>query len=639
MIGFFRRFLTSPLALGLLGLVLVAFVVTGVRDPFGGGGAKGTLARVGGVDITEVEFGRLWQRAMANLRESNPKVTPEQAARQGAVDQLFDQTISGRALERFALAQGIAAGPKLLDAEIASIPQFQLAGHFDQRSYEAALAGQHLTDREVRDQLRGDILRRQLLAPLGIGATTPEGAALPYARLILEGRQGLIGVIPSAALTGVAAPTPANLSTFYTQHRAQFTIPERRTFRYALIDAAALGSATAVSYADAAVYYKAHSADYAALDKRQLAQAVVPDEATARRLAQAARAGSFDAAAASIAKLTRADTEIGVRSEKEFAAATSAAVAHAAFSVASGGISDPVKSDFGWHVVKVEAIQPGVGRTIEQARPDIVAALQQDHGTAKLADVSDAVQAALGKGGNFTDLAKKYGLTTVTTPPLTATGGNLAGYVLDPALQPLLSAAFQTDAGEPATVEDLKNGRAALFQVGDVTPPTLPKLTDIQAQVAAVWTAEARARQARTAAEQIVAEVRGGATMAAALANRGLKPPQPVAVRRIDLLRPNAQVPPPIAFLFSLPEGTVRALPAGPQGSYVVQEVKVVRGDPTTAPKIVEGIRQQFAGLAANELADQFARAAAQDVGVKRNAAAIARVRARLAGGADTAQP
>lgn len=621
MISFFRRFLTSPLALGLLALVLIAFVVTGIRTGGVGGGAEpGTLVRVGDRNISENDFDKSWQRAMVRLQATNPKLTPQDAARAGAVDQLLEETVVSRALEGFAAAQGIAAGEKLVSAEIAAIPQFKTAGQFNQRAYEAALQTQHLTDREVREGIRGEILSKQMLAPIGIGAATPEGAAMRYAGLILEAREGLIGLVPAAALTGVPVPTHADLARFYGLHKAQFTIPERRSFRYALIDPAALGSAP-VADTDVAAYYKAHATQYAAIDKRRLAQSVVPDEAAAKQLAATGQT----------------DTEVGFVSEADFAAATSAEVARMAFAAPAGGIAGPVKSDLGWHVVKVEAVQPGQGRSLDVARPEIVATLQKARGQAKLNEVVEKLQAALGKGSNFGDLATRYGLAAVTTPPLTSGGTGPPGFALDPGLTPLLGAAFQVDAGEPPSVEDLK-GRAALFQTAQVTPPTLPPLSQIRDQVAALWTAETRARRALADATAIAKEVNGTSTMAAALAKRGLKPPQPVNVRRIDLMRPNAQVPPPIGFLFTLPAGTTRALPGGIGGAFVVEAVKVTPGNPASTPQIVAGIRQQFAQLAGQELADEFAHAAAVDVGVKRDPAAIARVKARLSGAA-TAQP
>lgn len=640
MIGFFRRFLTSWAALALLALVLIAFVVTGVRDPFGGGGASDSLARVGSANVSEAEFGKLWQRAMAKLRQDNPKITPEQAARQGAVDQILDQTIAARALETFAAGQGIAAGDKMLDAEILAAPAFQIAGHFDQRTYESVLAQQRVTDREVRDGLRGDILRRQLLAPLGAGATTPEGAALPYARLILEARQGLVGIVPASAVRDVATPTQADLIAFYTRHKAAFTIPERRSFSYAVLDPAVLGAATPPTEADIAGYYKAHATQYGATEKRKLAQAIVQDEASAKALAAAARGGQgFDGAAASIAKAAAADTAVGIKTEDEFATIASPEVSRAAFALPKGGVSDPVKSDFGWHVVHVEAIETSAATPVEKARPEIVAALVKEHGATKLADLSDQLTAAAAKGGaTFADLVKRFGLSAQTTPPLAATGAGPTGFVLDPALKPLLTGAFQAEAGEKPSVEDLGQGRAALFQIAEVVPPSLPAMSQIELTVVAAWQGEDRARKLRALAETIAAEVRGGKPLAAALGSRGLSAPQPVNLRRIDLLRPNAQIPPPILTLFTLPQGGVAPLPAGAAGAYVVQALKITPGDPASAPQVVAGVRQQFARLGAEELTEQFARAAQQEVGVRRNAAAIARVRAQLAGGASAAQ-
>src|SRR3546814_2366377 len=61
---------------------------------------------------------------------------------------------------------GFGVSRRQVDAEIASIPAFQIGGRFDQASYEAALAQQNLSDRELRKGLTGDLLRRQVLMPV-----------------------------------------------------------------------------------------------------------------------------------------------------------------------------------------------------------------------------------------------------------------------------------------------------------------------------------------------------------------------------------------------------------------------------------------------------------------------------------------
>jgi peptidyl-prolyl cis-trans isomerase D len=235
-----RKWLGSWVVLAILGLVIVAFIITGIQDPFGGGArGEGVLAHVGAATVTEQESQRLFQRAVDRARETNPDMTTQQAAREGALDQLLGEVIAARALEQFARKQGVVAGDAAVDAEIIRQPAFQFGGRFSQTAYENALKAQGMTDREVREGLAGDLLRRKLLAPLAYAFPIGRGQAEPYAALLLESRAGLIGVVPSQAMTLTAEPTPADLETFYRENRVAFTTPERRGYRYALIDPAA----------------------------------------------------------------------------------------------------------------------------------------------------------------------------------------------------------------------------------------------------------------------------------------------------------------------------------------------------------------------------------------------------------------
>lgn len=639
MIQFFRKALSSWVVLALLAVVLVAFVVTGVGDPFGGGSRAGVMSRVGATDITEAEFTNQWRRAVERIRAQNPQITPEQAAREGGVDALLGELEQARALETFATAQGVRAGAGLVDAEIAAVPSFQFGGRFSQQAYEEALRAQRLTDREVREGLEGDLLRRQLLAPVGAGTKTPVAMADTYARIVLEGRRGLIGVVPTAAMALPPPPTDAALARFYAAEKAAFTLPERRIIRYALIEPT---TAAAPSEAEIAAYYATNAAKYGAIEKRRLAQAVVPDEAVATRLAASAgNAAGFAASARRNGGLAAADIAIGERSESEFAAATNAAVARAAFAAPIGGVTRPIKSDFGWHVVAVEASVGGQATPLAAVRAEIAATLAADRRAAAAAELGDEVQGAMGKGASFADLVARFRLTAVTTPPLTKAGLAADGTRADPALAPILIAAFETDPGDDASLEDLSGGRAALVETSEVIAAELPPLAARRAEVARLWAARAQVDAARTMAQAIAREVSGGKPMAAALAERRLPPPQPVGGRRLDLSRARPdQIPAPVLLLFQLPGGAVRALPdARGQGAFVVQVVAIIAGDPAADPSIVGNARTQLARAQAGEFAQQFARAAAAEAGVKRNAQLVTRVTRRLSGQADASTP
>lgn len=642
MITFLRKALSSWIVLALLGLVLVAFIVTGVQDPFGGGSRSGALATVGGARVTEAEFAQAWQRAIERLRQSDATITPERAAREGAVEQLVDQMLGARGLEAFAQSQGIVAGTRAVDAEIAAVPAFQFGGRFSQQAYEQALASQRLTDREVREGLRGEILRRQLLAPVALETPAARGLAEPYARLLLEQREGLIGVVPTAAMQGAPAPSPEQLTRFYASQRARFTIPERRVFRYAVIDPARLAARVTVGDAEANRFYAANAERFGGIARRRLAQAVVPDQAVARRLVAAARGGQpFAAAAQAVAGLAPGDLALGEQTRAEFAGATNAAVAAAAFTAPVGAVTDPVRSDFGWHVVAVESASGGAARPLAEVRAEIDTALRAEKAATLAADIAERAQDALGDGASFADVARRLGLAPVTSPAVTSTGAIGGGRRLDEALTPLVTAAFQSDAGDDASIEDIANGRSALFELTEVLPAALPPLASVRDAIAQAWTRTEQLRRARALAETIAAEARAGTPLATALASRGLPPPQPVGGRRVDLARAQGgQVPPPVVALFALSERAVRTLAAdNGAGYFVIQAVRVTPGDVSGSASLVAEARTQFGRYNAEELAQQFARAAQAEVGTRRNEPLIARTRDRLAGVAEPSRP
>src|SRR3546814_10818762 len=133
-----RRAMSSWVVLGLRGLVRIAFIVTGVGDPFGsmGGGGR-RLAKVGGAAITDAQVRQQLDRAVRAARQQDPQVDTATYVRAGGFDQILSQSIVAEAISQWAEKHGFGVSRRQVDAEIASIPAFQIGGRFDQASYEA----------------------------------------------------------------------------------------------------------------------------------------------------------------------------------------------------------------------------------------------------------------------------------------------------------------------------------------------------------------------------------------------------------------------------------------------------------------------------------------------------------------------
>jgi parvulin-like peptidyl-prolyl isomerase len=642
MLSFFRRVMTSWVMLGFLGILLVGLVITGIGDPFGGGGPPpGSLARVGEKNITESDFGRAFDRLMDSARQQNPQLTNADAAREGAVESLVEQLVAGAAIEEFGRAHGIVASDRLIDGEIASIRAFQRAGKFDQTAYEAALTSQRISEKDLRDGLRGEAVRRQMLAPILLGAQAPRGLAEPYTALLLESRAGEIATIPSSfAARDVGQPTEAQLRAFYTANIQRYTIPERRAFRYAVLTQAQAESEAAPTEAEIKADYDARAEEFGGVAQRVLSQVVTQDEAVARTLVRRARGGEdFARLASELAGFAAADLELGVQTQPKLAASTNAAVAAAAFAAAQGAVTDPVQSDFGWHVVRVDRIVPSAVRPLAAVRGEIAAKLRAEKGADLLATRIGEIEDALTEGQSFAEVAAERDLAAVPVPPITRDGRIInppAGFALDPRAAVLVARAFEKESGEEPSVQEVDKSTFALLDVTEVVPPTPVPLAEIRAEVTAQWRQRQAMLRAKALADAVAADAEKGVPLGQALAERGLPEPQTVAGRRIELMQRGGPVPAPLALMFSLPQGEVRAIAApGDQGYYVVRVANVTRGNAAADLNLLGGTQAQIARGLPQELAAQFARAVEKEIEIERSPKLIAATRARIAGEAN----
>jgi peptidyl-prolyl cis-trans isomerase D len=635
-----RKGVTSWAGIALLGVVLVAMVVTlfygqAPAPPSGGGRA---IATVGNASVGEGELIRLANNALEAERERSPELTMPQFVRLGGVDLVLEQLLVARALDAFGEKAGLPVGTRLVDGEIASLPAAQVGGKFDENAFRRLLQQRQLSEAEVRQSIVSDVRRKTLLLPAAIGLSTPETLAQPFASVLLEERQGLIQAVPAAAMPAPEAPDEAALQRFWEETRESWTVPERRAWRQAPIEAATLLSEAQPTEAEIAAYYKANPAEFGGVPFRVLSQVVLPSREAANAFAAKVRGGTAFAEAAAAEGFQPSDTAVGRIAEPAYADQANAAVAKAAFAAAQGAVTDPVEGPLGWHVVRVDEIVPVRAIPLEAARATIAARLIQEKTATLLADRVAAIEDRFAAGEPLGDVAKDFGLVVTSVEPTTADGQRLdASRVLMPVKEPLVSRAFATEEADGPVVVEADKGRFVLLEVTEVIPPAALPLAEIRERVAAAWNVKARSDAAKAVADALAAEAGKGGDLAALARARGLPAPEPLRVRRLELTQmasEGAQIPPPVVLLLNVPEGQARVVAApGGQGWFVVQTVETVTGDASGIPQLVESVRQGMARDAANELAETLARAIQRDVGLVRQPAAISAVKRRLSGG------
>ena len=626
MISFFRRYLTSWPVLILFGLILVAFAVTGVGDPLGGSAPTGSVAKVGTRTVSEADVLEAVDRQVRQLRQRDPAVTQAMAAREGLVEMISTQLIGQVAMEEFARIAGLNASEEAADAVIVAIPAFQNAGKFDQSTYERLLAEQGLTDRKLRQSVRGDLLREQMIKPVTGALAVPDGVAELYARLLLDRHEGGVALVP-AVPAGQASRAEAE--AWFKANATRFTIPERRGFRYAFIDSVAIAAGISVSEKQIADAFAKDPAKYGAAATRMLEQVVVPDEAKAKALAAAAAKQGFAAAAQAIAGFGAADIAVGSQTEAAFAKATSPDVAKAAFALAAGGISAPVKSSLGWHVVRVANLG-SAGKTLAQARATVEADVKTQLGQDAVADVVNGIEEGVEAGKSFADIAKELKLTIQTQSPVSDKGLGAGQPPLTGDMALIAARAFKHESADGPVVEDLGSGKLVVMETSSVLPAAPPPLAEVMPLAMAGAAQDKAMKAAKTKADAVIAAIAKGVVFPKALADAGLPSPSPLVARRIDLA--NAQNVPEAARAFLNGAAGSTKVIAVPGGWAIVHVDRIVPADTRSMPNLVEQTRRELGSALPAEMAEGLAKASMAAVKTDRSDTAIRALRQRLTG-------
>lgn len=642
MLGFFRSFIKSRLgaavALVFLGLIALAFASADVTGSgFGGIAGGDRAAKVGSERIGTGELSKSLTSAFEQDRQKTPGLTMKQFLEGGAIDGVLSGMVDRLALAEWGNKHGLSVSDRLVDSEIVKIAAFQGPdGKFSQQAYEQLLAQRGLNDKDVRKDLAQGLMARQVLLPAAFGAQMPAEAVAQYAALLTEKRVGSVLTVPSLAFAPAATPDAKALAAFYESNKPRYMQPERRTIRYALVDETSLKSVPAPTEAEIANRYKLNAAVFAPSEQRTITQVIVPTEAAAKALAaEVAKGGALDAAARSKGL---AASKLENQTRDALSNQTSKAVADAVFAATQGALTAPAKSSIGWHVVKVDAVKRNPGKTLDQARPEIVAALAIEKRRAAFSDFAAQVEQEIDGGTGLADIAKALGLTLATTQPLTANGAVFGkqGETVAADLAPLVQAAFAMEReGEPQLAEIKPGEKFAIYDVGQLTPATPAPLNTIKDVVTRDWALQQGSAKAKAAADKILAALKKGTALPEAikLAGVALPAPQGIDMGRQQLSQMQGQVPPPLALLFAMAEGTSKRL-EGPNkaGWYIVSLKDIVPGAVKRGDPIFTQAARELGVVTGNEYAEALRRAIRADVGVERNDTAIKAVRDQLTG-------
>lgn len=603
-----RRLAGTWVAKILFVLLVLSFAIWGIEDVVRNFGRETAVAHVGGEPIELPEAQAAAQREMARIaRQLGSRFEPDENIRRAVAAAALEQLISDRALRAEARRLGVVAPPEAVRDAVFAIPGLRGPdGTFSRVMLDGFLRTNQLSEAQFLVLVAGDILRQQLGGAVRAGAAGPDTLSAPLLAWAMERRAAEVVQIPVASVPPPEAPTEAQLRRYQENNPQRFSAPEYREVAIAVLSPETVAAEIEISDADLQQAYEQRRAQFDTPERRALRQAVLPDEAAARTLAETWRGGAeFPAIEAAATAAGGSAADLGLLDR---AAMPLPAVAEAAFAAATGAVTDPVQSPFGWHVIRVERIEPAVTRSFAEVKEELRREVAHDRAVDLAYERANRVEDALAGGTPLAEAAPRFGLA-LTAATLDATGRDPANEAVAlplPEAQKadLLRAIFAARQGDAPRMTEMGDAFVAI-EVRGVTPPALRPFESVEEQVRTAFLTEARRRAAEERAAGLLAAIRAGRPVAEAAAEAGLTA-QPVGPFGRDPAQAGPLPPELLAPLFEAKPGEATMVETR-AGFAVARLADILRFDPATDPLGLGRVRGEIEQSMQDELEEQYA--------------------------------
>jgi peptidyl-prolyl cis-trans isomerase D len=510
--------------------VFVAFVfVSWGRGGLGNDKTTGEIASIHGEVITGVDFNRQYRQTEDRYRQMyKGNWTPALAKAMDLPNQVLNGMIERRMLLELALSNGLRVTDTELADRIQAMPNFQKNGQFAGPSeYASILASYGYSVEQFEHGMREDLAIEKLNALVAASLVVPDSRLKDQFEAQSEKAKIEYVAIPPARLSTVqsAPPPDAELKAFYDANKTLFRLPEQRKLKYLLVEQAKLREKLKPTPAEIQAYYDSHADEFPAPERVHAAHILIKVEkdatpaqdAAARKkaeevLARAKKGEDFGALARQYSEDPGSKAQGG--DLPPFArGAMVGSFEQAAFSMQPGEIRGLVKSDFGYHIIKLLAKIPPGKQSLAEATPKIMAALSQDQVRSAEARKVEALEKAIPRNASDEDLRKladdvvSFDATDWVTPQGIIPGMGYAPNVL--------KAAFAMKKGEVSRQPVQTPRGPAIVKVTDVKEPGTPDFAEAKSKIAAEYARRRTEEQQIDGARPLVAELRGGATLAA----------------------------------------------------------------------------------------------------------------------------
>ena len=489
----------------LLGAVALSMLVYLIPGGFGNGNAGGqnVVAAVGDEKITTDDVARALQ-TISRGQQNLPRGILAMYA-----PMLVNQLIEAKAMAYKAKQMGLNVSDQELGDAIQNEFAAQLGGKFDMTIYQQALAQQGLTVPDFENRQREGMLASRL-ENLEMQSIIVSDAD---ARAEYQRKNAKVGLrylsFESKDFTAKVSKDPSAIKAYFDKNRGSFRTPEKRDVDLLVGNASDFARSAAISDAQLQRAYQDNMDNYRQPEKVQVRHILIKTQGKPKEELPKLKAKAEDllkqlhsgADFADLAKKNSEDPGSAVKGGELGPIVRGQTVPNfekAAFSLKPGDLSDLVETEYGYHILQVEAKTAAHTQSFEEVKPQLRADAQKQYGSDALKKTMDAARAEVARNpGSAESVAKKYNLKFSRLDNFTT------GEPLPELNAPdVVNAIFAAPKGSLTdVVETPAQGKASFAVIRNVMLPKNAEFADVQAAVTQKYITEEASRLAQEAAK------------------------------------------------------------------------------------------------------------------------------------------
>ncbi|MBL8533311.1 MAG: SurA N-terminal domain-containing protein [Betaproteobacteria bacterium] len=601
--------------ISLLVLIVPSFAFFGINYYFNEYGDSGAVAQVAGTKISPQEFESALRERQEQLRQmmkekADPAMLDSNEVRNGVINALVEK----RALLAHALNSGMTVPDAQVRKVITEIPYFkdESTGKFSQDRYAQVLKGQGMTPVMFEERVRQDMRIAQSRDSVTGSTILADAVVSQLGRIREQRREVSQWVVSPEHYVAKVTVADAEVKKHYDENQKDFRIPERVRVEFVALTPEVAGKSVTVTEQEIQEQYKKNEAQYRTPEERKASHILVTmakdADATAQEQARKRAQDLLD----EVRKNPKSFADVARKNSQDPGSAANGgdlgffaqgamdkAFDDAVFSMKEGEIRGPVQSQYGFHVVRLDAIKPGTVTPLEKVRGEIEAELKKPKLSKAFADVvSTFEETVYSQSDSLKPVAEALKLQIETSDWITRDGGGNP-LLTKPAL---LGKIFSDDAiknSRNTEAVEVSPNTLVSARVVEHRPASVLPFDDVKADVAQRLQVEKAAQLAIEQGKKTLESLRQGKTDANVTWSAPIE---------VSLQRPGDVLPEAAREVFGTAADKLPAYVgvAASKGRYVVYRISKVIDAPQLTADQKEELRKQLAQLAAQQQFDAY---------------------------------